>query len=150
MVVLEKHGNVYIELWNDGNIYRVYRHKGQFLGKKELVKTKEEREKEEIEKKKIITIGKPERYHKYQFAIQTDYISKRPNHSRFGEITGEIYSEEELEEEDIIKRAIELVTGLDYWIDYVPPNRKTIIFIDHQIVNYRYDDYARFRDLGSA
>ena len=139
MVILEKYGNIYIERWKDGNIYKVQRIKGKFISIEKVFIEKYE-EPPRIRKK----------YFKYDFVIRVSYLTSRSGHGRIGEIFGTIYSKHPIRDREVIDKAIDLVTGRDRWIDYVPINNVTTIYISERETEEYYEDDVMFRDLGSV
>ena len=144
MVIIEKRGNVYIERWKDGRTYKVIREKGRFKSRELYTPTPET--------KFVTPVLKPrepkKKFYRYDFAIRVKYVTTRVGHGRIGEIDGVIFSEEEKDDAEIIERALEMLYGADYWLDYAPVNEVTKIYIHKNIVDDLGEDYVSFKDLG--
>jgi len=91
--------------------------------------------------------------YKYTVVIRIAYVTKRIGHSRFGEISGNIYSTTELSDTELINHAINSVKNMDYWVDYAPINEKIIIHSRmEKIEKVMIDDVEteiNFKDMGS-
>jgi len=136
-----------LELWKDGTYREVKRGKhGQFITWRKAT--------QKIRREPRYLTEPKRKVYKYIVVIRIAYVSPRVGHSRFGEISGNIYSKTELSDEELINHAIKSVENMDYWVDYTPINEKTIIHSRmERVERVMIDDTETeltFKDMGGS
>lgn len=127
-----------VETWKNGKRYYVERDdKGRFKLIKEIkIEPLITFEEEEIEEENYM----------YSVVVRVAYEGKI-GHNRKGEIYGDIISSSRLSDDEIISKALEYLKGKDYWLDYVDPNKTSIVHITESSTDLSTGTYISFRDL---